>query len=73
MYIYLDGHIQSVVSCVKLLCERLSFVEPPDVTEAVYNLRRACRVATFPEAEGQSGVEVCVFDIIYGLIASWLP
>ena len=37
---------QAVVSCVKLLCERLSFVEPPAISEAVLNLRRACRTAS---------------------------
>lgn len=37
---------QSVISCVQLLCERLSFIEPPEVTEAVFNLRRACKSAT---------------------------
>ena len=43
--------VQSVVSCVRLLCERLSFIEPPNVTEAVYNLRRACRAAAIPEPD----------------------
>ena len=42
---------QSVISCVRLLCERLSFLEPPEVTEAVFNLRRACKTATYFEFE----------------------
>ncbi len=37
---------QSVISCVQLLCERLAFIEPPEVTEAVFNLRRACKAIT---------------------------
>ena len=37
---------QSVISCVRLLCERLLFIEPPDVTDAVFNLRRACKTAS---------------------------
>lgn len=43
--------VQSVVSCVKLLCERLSFVESPDVTDAIFNMRRACKTASQPELE----------------------
>lgn len=50
--------MQSVVSCVRLLCERLSFIEPPNITEAVYNLRRACRAAAIPEGDVQDRVEV---------------
>ena len=45
---------QSVVSCVKLVCEWLSFIEPPKVTEAVYEFRRACKTATQPEVETSS-------------------
>lgn len=46
--------VQSVVSCVKLLCERLAFIEPPEITDAIFNLRRACRTATQPELETSS-------------------
>ena len=35
--------VQSVISCVKLLCERLLFIEPASLSDAVYNLRRACK------------------------------
>ncbi len=45
---------QSVISCVKLVCEWLSFIEPPEVTEAVYEFRRACKTATQPEVETSS-------------------
>ena len=45
---------QSVTSCVKLVCEWLSFIEPPEVTEAVYEFRRACKTATQPEVETSS-------------------
>ena len=36
---------QRVISCVKMLCERLAFLEPLFLSEAVYNLRRACKSA----------------------------
>ena len=45
---------QSVVSCVKLICERLAVIEPPKLTEAVYEFRRACKTATQPEVETSS-------------------
>jgi hypothetical protein len=45
---------QSVISSVKLVCEWLSFIEPPEVTEAVYEFRRACKTATQPEVETSS-------------------
>lgn len=34
---------QNIISCVRLLCERMGFVETFSVSEAVYNLRRACK------------------------------
>ena len=40
---------QSVISCIRLLCERMSFIEPFAVSEAVFNLRRACKSATTPD------------------------
>jgi len=46
--------VQSVVSCVKLLCERMSFIEPPEITDAVFNLRRACKAASQPDIEASS-------------------
>ena len=42
---------QSVESCVRLLSERLSFIEPPDMIDAIFNLKRACKVATQLELE----------------------
>lgn len=36
---------QHVTACVKLLCERAGFFEPLCLSEAVFNLKRACRVA----------------------------
>lgn len=45
---------QSVVSCVKLICEWLTSIEPPKVTEAVYEFKRACKTATQPEVEASS-------------------
>ena len=46
--------VQSVVSCVKLFCERMSFIEPPEVTDAVFNLGRACKAASQPDIEASS-------------------
>ena len=42
-------YMLGVISCVRLLCERMMFVEPFDVTEAVFNLRRACKTTNSPE------------------------
>ena len=52
---------QSVISCVKLLCEWLTFIEPPKLTEAVYEFRRACKVAIQSKFESSSVFlpEVC--------------
>ena len=36
---------QHITSCVKLLCERTGFIETLSVSEAVFNLKRACRSA----------------------------
>ena len=40
-----NQHTQQLVSCVRLLCERMGYTEPLSVAEAVYNLRRASKVA----------------------------
>jgi hypothetical protein len=37
---------QTVISCVKLLCERLLYVEPPSLSNAIFSLRRACKSAS---------------------------
>ena len=58
---------QSVVSCVKLLCEWLAFIEPPKLTEAVYEFRRACKSATQPEVETSllpTEVCACIFTCV---------
>lgn len=47
---------ESVVSCVKLLCVWLESVEPPELTEAVYEFRQVCRAAT------QSDVDILTFS-----------
>ena len=45
---------------MKLLCEWLESIEPPKLTEAVYEFRRACKAATQPEVEWTSLLaEVC--------------
>ena len=36
---------QHVTACVKLLCERAGFIEPFCLSEAIFNLKRACQVA----------------------------
>ncbi|XP_011404735.1 PREDICTED: phosphatidylinositol 4-phosphate 3-kinase C2 domain-containing subunit beta-like [Amphimedon queenslandica] len=36
---------QHVTACVKLLCERAGFIEPHCLSEAIFNLKRACQVA----------------------------
>ena len=36
-------HYQRISACVKLLCERIGFIEPLCLSEAMFNLRRACR------------------------------
>ena len=61
---------QSVTSCVKLVCEWLSFIEPPEVTEAVYEFKRACKTATQPEVETSSffPTEVSTLLILHGWI-----
>ncbi len=53
---------QSVISCVNLICERLGFVEPPEVIDAVFNLRRACNTAT--QLETSLSPTVCIYIII---------
>lgn len=35
-------HFQRISACVKLLCERIGFIEPFCLSEAMFNLRRAC-------------------------------
>ena len=57
---------QSVTSCVKLVCEWLSFIEPPEVTEAVYEFRRACKTATQPELESSSFFPPEVSSYLHG-------
>ena len=42
-------HSMSVISCVRLLCERMMFIEPFAVSEAVFNLKRACKATSTPE------------------------
>lgn len=36
---------QTILACVKLICERLGFFEPVCLSEAVYNLKRVCNYA----------------------------
>ena len=33
------------VACVRLICERIGFVEPVGVAEAIFDLQRACKSA----------------------------
>ena len=35
--------MQIVISCVRLLCERLLYVEPPSLSVAISNLRLVCK------------------------------
>ncbi|CAI8016313.1 hypothetical protein GBAR_LOCUS10014 [Geodia barretti] len=35
--------VQTVISCVRLLCERLLYVEPPSLSDAINHLRQTCK------------------------------
>lgn len=52
-----------------MLCEWLESIEPPKLTEAVYEFRRACKAATQPEVEWTSLLaEVCKMQIFVGFV-----
>ncbi len=57
---------QSVVRCVCLLCERMCFMEPPDMIDAVFNLRRSCKTATELE------LEESLFSPTVSQLCTWL-